>query len=241
VFICVHLWFHNTVNVRIVLVRPRNPVNIGAVARVMANFGFRDLAVVSPYPPSWEEAHRAGPGAEELIRAARVTATLAEALTGCRFVVGTTSGARRRADRTLQTLPGFRAKGKTALVFGSEKHGLDKEDFSHCHVLLQVPTATATPSMNLAAAVAVCCYELVRKKERGTRDEERAADAGQVLRLLDQAAGILTTAGFLDSQRRASHLRKLRQIVLRAKLRPEDVALLSAAVATLEYTLATGH
>ena len=245
-FIHVHLWFHNTVNARIILVRPRNPVNIGAVARVMANFGFRDLAVVSPYPPSWEEAHRAGPGAEEVISAAKVTTTLAEALTGCRFVVGTTSGARRRMDRPLQALPGFRTKGNTALVFGSEKHGLDKEDLSHCHVLLRIPTATATPSMNLAAAVAVCCYEIVRKKERGkkergTRNEERVAEACQVLRLLDQTAGVLDKAGFLDSQRRASHLRKLRQIALRSGLRPQDVALLTAALSALEYQLATGH
>ena len=228
-------------NVRIVLVRPRNPVNIGAAARVMANFGFRDLVVVNPYPPSWEEARRAGPGAEEVIRAAKVTATLAEAINGCKLVVGTTSGARRRPDRPLRALPGFRPRGKTALVFGSEKHGLDKEDLSHCHALLRIPTVAETPSMNLAAAVAVCCYELVRKKERGTRNEERVADAGQVLRLLDQAVGVLEKAGFLDTQRKASHLRKLRQLALRAKLRPEDVALLTSAADAIKYQLATGH
>jgi len=216
-------------------------VNIGAVARVMANFGFRDLVVVNPYPPSWEEAHRAGPGADEVIRAAKVTATLAEALSGCRLVVGTTSGSRRRVDQPLRSLPGFRIKGQTALVFGSEKHGLDKEDLSHCQVLLRIPTAAATPSMNLAAAVAVCCYELARRKERGTKNEGRVAEAGEILRLLDQAAGVLEKAGFLDFQRKASHLRKLRQIALSSKLRPEDVALLTAALSTLEYQLTTGH
>jgi tRNA/rRNA methyltransferase len=228
-------------DVRIILVRPRNPVNIGAVARVMANFGFGDLVLVNPYPPSWEEVRRAGPGADAVIVAARVMATLAEAVAGCRLVVGTTSGARRKPERPLLSLPGFRSKGKTALVFGSEKHGLDNEELSYCQKLLCIPTAPGTPTMNLAASVAVCCYELVRKKGRGVRHEARVAEAGDLLRLLDQAAGVLEKARFLDPQRRASHLRKLRQIVLRAGLRPEDVALLRTAVTKLEYKLTSGH
>jgi tRNA/rRNA methyltransferase len=227
--------------VRIILVRPRNPVNIGAVARVMANFGFSDLVLVNPYLPSWEEVRRAGPGADAVIGAARVMATLAEAVAGCRLVVGTTSGARRKPERPLVSLPGFRTKGKTALIFGSEKHGLDNEELSYCQKLLRIPTVTSTPTMNLAASVAVCCYELVREKKRGTRNEERVAEAGEVLRLLDQAAALLETARFLDPQRRASHLRKLRQIVLRAVLRPEDVALLTTAVTKLQYALTTTH
>jgi tRNA/rRNA methyltransferase len=241
VFIRVHLWFHHTVNVRIILVRPRNPVNIGAVARVMANFGFGDLVVVNPYPPSWEEVRRAGPRADAVIRAARVVATLQEAVAGCRLVAGTTSGSRRRLDRPLQPLPSFRPKGKTALVFGAEKSGLDNDDLSYCHVLLRIPTAAATPSMNLAAAVAVCCYEMTRSKVQRPRSNVEEAPVDDVLRLLAAGTRVLETARFLDSQRRLSHLRKLRQIALRARLRPEDVALLTAALSTVEYQLTTGH
>jgi len=88
---------------RIVLVRPRNPLNIGAAARAMANFGFRDMALVNPYEPTWQET-RSAVGAEEVIRSARAVPTLVEALGDAALVVGTTSGSRRHLTRELVPL-----------------------------------------------------------------------------------------------------------------------------------------
>jgi TrmH family RNA methyltransferase len=171
---------------RIVLVRPRNPLNIGAAARAMANFGFTDLTVVRPYEPVWRET-RSAVGAEEIVRAARAVANFEEAIADRTLVVGTTSGSRRNLDRELipldrlgEWLKGFgrRAESTTreragkgralraALLFGSEKTGLSNDCLSHCHALLRIPTTPEVPSMNLGQAVAVCCYELAASVRR---------------------------------------------------------------------------
>jgi TrmH family RNA methyltransferase len=151
---------------RIVLVRPRNPLNIGAAARAMANFGFSDLVVVEPYGPAWQET-RSAVGAEDIIRSARATPSLADALDGIALVIGTTSGHRRKLDRELLSLENFsrwlehHAQNRScALLFGSEKTGLTNEQLSYCHALIRIPTAPRCPSMNLGQAVAVCCFEL---------------------------------------------------------------------------------
>ena len=153
---------------RIVLVRPRNPLNIGAAARAMANFGFTDLTVVEPYAPVWQET-RSAVGAEETVRSARAVAGLDAAIADRTLVVGTTAGSRRNLDRELIPLAQFprwlkkrpRLK-RAALLFGSEKTGLSNEQLSYCHALVRIPTTPACPSMNLGQAVAVCCYELAR-------------------------------------------------------------------------------
>lgn len=94
-------------NWRIVLVRPRNPLNIGAAARAMGNFGFRDLVVVNPYEPAWQET-RSAVGAEDLVKSARAVATLVEAAGDASVVVGTTSGSRRQLTRELFSLTDLR-------------------------------------------------------------------------------------------------------------------------------------
>lgn len=156
--------------VEVVLVSPRNPLNIGAVARAMANFGFSKLAVVAPYEPHWREAQSAV-GAELVLQSAKKTATLSEALSDCTFVIGTGTLTYRKPEQPVVSLPEFapileRALsqgGRAALVFGPEKHGLTREHLSHCHLFVEIPTASAQPSMNLAQAVAVCLYEVATR------------------------------------------------------------------------------
>ncbi|MBI4396529.1 MAG: RNA methyltransferase, partial [Elusimicrobia bacterium] len=154
-------------SVRIVLVRPRNPLNIGAAARAMANFGFSDLVVVKPYAPVWRETVSAV-GAETLVLDARAVNSLEEAVDDCHWVVGTTTTRHRRLDRPLARLPEWhevrrRRKGgalRLAVLFGSEKTGLPNKYLERCHHLLTIPTHPKCPSMNLGQAVAVCCYEI---------------------------------------------------------------------------------
>jgi tRNA/rRNA methyltransferase len=154
----------------VVLVSPRNPLNIGAAARAMANFGFRRLTVVAPFAPHWREA-RSAVGAPELLKDARETATLAEAVAGCTLVLGTGSLTYRKAEQAVVQLPQLAAPvrqelgrgGRVAVVFGPEKHGLTREDLSYCHVLVEIPTDVRQPSMNLGQAVAVCLYELAAR------------------------------------------------------------------------------
>jgi tRNA/rRNA methyltransferase len=169
----------------VVLVSPRNPLNIGAVARAMANFGFGRLSVVAPFAPHWREA-RSAVGAPELLAQARETETLADAVAQCTFVAGTGTLTYRKPEQRVVSLPDLAPLvavelargGRIGLVFGPEKHGLTREDLSYCHVMVEIPTDTRQPSMNLGQAVAVCLYELAIRafrKEMGQVEGGAAA------------------------------------------------------------------
>ncbi|MFY9854365.1 MAG: RNA methyltransferase [Terracidiphilus sp.] len=154
----------------VVLVRPRNPLNIGAAARAMANFGFARLKVVAPFAPTWREARSAVDSLDVLLNAVE-SATLDEAVSGATLVVGTGSLQFRKPEQTVVPLPELAPLvnqelargGRVALVFGPEKHGLTREDLSWCHLLVEIPTDPGQPSMNLGQAVAVCLYELAAR------------------------------------------------------------------------------
>lgn len=172
------VWLYNQVllteaqrdQLEIVLVSPRNPLNIGAAARAMANFGFSRLAVVAPYEEHWREA-RSAVGASELLKNARRVERLAEAVADCTLAVGTGTVEHRRPEQPVVPLPGLAPRinmelargGRVALIFGPEKRGLTREDLALCHLLVEIPTHPRQPSMNLGQAVAVCLYELAAR------------------------------------------------------------------------------
>jgi TrmH family RNA methyltransferase len=151
----------------VVLVSPRNPLNIGAAARAMANFGFRRLSVVAPFAPMWRLA-RSAVGAPDLLLGAVESVTLADAVADCTLVVGTGTLTYRKPEQPVVSLPDLAPLvarelsqgGRVAVVFGSEKHGLTRDDLSWCHLFVEIPTDPRQPSMNLGQAVAVCLYEL---------------------------------------------------------------------------------
>jgi TrmH family RNA methyltransferase len=161
---------HQPGSIRVVLVRPRNPLNIGAAARAMANFGFADLAVVDAYEPHWREA-RSAVEAEDLLQNALAVPTVEAAVAPCTLVLGTGSLTYRKPEQPVVQLPALapliRSEldrgGCIALVFGPEKHGLTRDDLSWCHRIIEIPTSDRQPSMNLAQAVAVCLYELATR------------------------------------------------------------------------------
>jgi tRNA/rRNA methyltransferase len=156
--------------IEVVLVSPRNPLNIGAAARAMANFGFASLTVVAPYEAHWREA-KSAVGASDLLESAKRVERLADAVADCTLVVGTGSLEHRKPEQPVIPLPELAprvreeiARGnRVALVFGSEKRGLTQEDLAHCHLLAVIPTDPQQPSMNLGQAVAVCLYEIASR------------------------------------------------------------------------------
>jgi TrmH family RNA methyltransferase len=151
----------------VVLVSTRNPLNIGAAARAMSNFGIRNLRLVKPYEPGFREA-RSAVGAAATLQEARIFASVADAVADCTLVIGTTGG----RDRHLESLRRIQdaaplveketARGNVAILFGSEKRGLSNDDLSYCHWTMHIPTAADHVSMNLGQAVAVSLYEITR-------------------------------------------------------------------------------
>jgi len=234
---------------RFVLVRPRNPLNIGAAARAMANFGFREMVVVAPYGPVWQET-RSAVGAEEVVTSARAVDSLVEATGDAAIVIGTTAGSRRNLERDLISLldvPGWlrerKARGRVAVLFGSEKTGLSNEHLSYCHALIRIPTVVDCPSMNLGQAVAVTAYELARAgivPRRPPKLTLRRSDAANLLsvdHLFDRAVRVLDQSGYFEPKSRAATLIKLRRLLLDLGLTNNDARILGGVLAQIEWKI----
>ncbi len=215
---------------RVVLVSPRNPLNIGAAARAMSNFGFSRLRLVNPYDVAFREA-RSAVGAQHLLENASEYPTVAAALSDCALVVGATSAGRRELRHPIRRLEyGARLirrglkTGPVALLFGSEKYGLSNDDLSHCHWLIRIPTEDSHGSMNLGQAVALCLYELVRRPATvlKTPDRTRRATAENLERLTGLLLDALQHSGYVQPRTAASTARKLRRMVHRLDLSARD-------------------
>src|ERR1017187_5159838 len=221
-------------NLRVVMVSTRNPLNIGAAARAMANFGFPRLRVVSPYDVAFREA-RSAVGAAPLLQEAEDHASLATFIADCRLGVGTTSIGHRGLQHPMRRLEyGARlikralAKAPVALLFGSEKFGLSNEDLSHCHWLMRIPTVDADLSMNLGQAVALCLYELARDPKAVEARPERIRRAGaeeneQITALLIE---VLRRSGYINPVTAASTEEKIRRLVRRLDVAARDAPVL---------------
>ena len=225
-------------NLRVVLVATRNPLNIGAAARAMSNFGVRRLRVVNPYEVAFREA-RSAVGAAGLLAKAEQYESVAEAVADCRLVVGTTvAGARRDLQHRLQRLDeGARAikrqlkTGPVALLFGSERFGLSNRELSHCQWVMRIPTREEHGSMNLGQAVAVCLYELVRGQKTAPaktapgKKEKTSATSGDVERLTQALFKVLGASGYVRPRAAAATEENLRRMVRRMELNANDTDL----------------
>ncbi len=220
---------------RVVLVNTRNPLNIGAAARAMSNFGFRRLRVVNPYAPAFREA-RSAVGASALLASAEEFSTVAEAIADCTLVVGTTAVRHRELQHDLRCLEEGarlirkslhsgvkRGRGGVAVLFGSEKVGLSNEDLSHCHWLMRIPTREENISMNLGQAVAVCLYEIIRDTKAASSAEKPVlASSGDVERITALLLDALDTSGWLGRRRVSDAEPRVRRLVRRLKIPARD-------------------
>lgn len=217
---------------RVVLVASRNPLNIGAAARAMSNFGFSHLRVVNPYDVAFREA-RSAVGAADVLKKAEQFNSVADAVSDCTLVIGTTALRHRELQHPLRSLRHAvmrvrrqLAVGPVALLFGSEKVGLSNKDLSHCEGLLHIPTSDLNISMNLGQAVAVCLYELSRETSPQKRQQKTlAAPAGDMELITTMLLDALHASGYVKprSQERAEE--KVRRLVRRLQLSADDTKL----------------
>lgn len=221
----------------VVLVTPRNPLNIGAAARAMSNFGCFDLRLVDPYRDAVAEA-RSATHAGVVLENSRDFATVQQATADCAIVIGTASlGPRdsqheivrleQAADRIAQSPPG----AKTAILFGSEKFGLSNDDLAHCHWLLTIPTDSGHGSMNLGQAVAVCLYELARNRPIPALDQRTPpasaapADAAAQDRITTLLIQALDQSGYIHEPTAESNRLKIQRLVKRMSLSRKDAVI----------------
>lgn len=218
--------------IEIVLVSPRNPLNVGAAARAMANFGFSHLSVIAPFEAHWREA-RSAVGAPDLLRNACEFPSLAEALATSTLVFGTGTPTHRQPEHPVVLLPDLvplvqqelARGGRVALVFGSEKHGLTRSDLALCHRLLVIPTSAIQPSMNLGQAVAVCLYELAARlgvlPHRPAEADPLPAQS-EIERLAALTAEVMEAAHYSPAAMSAANRHDLQLLLRRLALSSRD-------------------
>jgi TrmH family RNA methyltransferase len=215
----------------------------------MANFGFARLRVVNPYDVAFREA-RSAVGAAPLLQSAEEFSSLADAVSDCRLVVGTTSVGHRELQHPIRRLEyGARLIGRSlarapvALLVGSEKFGLSNEDLSHCHWLTRIPTVDADLSMNLGQAVALCLYELARDpKAVDARPEKiRRAGAEENEQITVMLIDVLRRSGYINPVTAASTEEKIRRLVRRLDLAARDAPVLLGMLRQILWKLGIGE
>ena len=261
-------------SIRIVLVSPAGPLNVGSVARVMKNFGLSQLVLVNPQcDPLSDEALQMAVHAKDVLQGARRVATIPEALAGCYLAIATTArqrGFNAPLDLPEAVLPSLLAPspetpGDTALLFGPEDRGLSNEELSYAQRFTKIPTSPDYSALNLAQAVAVCCYELYRTNVSGavggahpTGLQQNVPGALLSGRLsgkksesavlnkarLDELEGyyqhlerVLLKVEYLYPHTAASRMRKFRQLLHRAAPASSEVALLRGILRQVEWAL----
>ncbi|AZB72792.1 RNA methyltransferase [Synechococcus elongatus] len=234
-------------SLRIVLVEPAGARNVGAIARVMMNFGLTDWAIVRPRcEVQGEEARQMAVHAAALLAQARIVEDLPSALLGCERVVATT-GQRDLSDLPLeaptQVMPWLR-QGPAALVFGREDSGLQRSELSLAQRYLTFPTTAAYPSLNLSQAVGLCCYHYACVPDGAEAIASECSHETPPLAAFEQLHGytrdletLLLRVGYLHPHTAASRMEKIRAIAQRATLSTEEVALLRGMVRQLNWAL----
>jgi TrmH family RNA methyltransferase len=230
--------------IRMVLVDTSHPGNIGAAARAMKNMELEDLALVRPRQFPHPEASARASGADDLLARARVCGTLSEALEGCGLVLACTSRERDHYYRVLDVREGAaRAVAASALapvgvVFGGEHSGLNNEDLAPAHALLRIPTGKAYASLNLAMAVQVVAYEILRARGVAVPPaprEQPLADPAAMERLYAHLQQVLEEIDFRDRTQQGTNLmNRIRRFLQRAELDGNEVNILRGLLTAVQ-------
>jgi len=234
--------------IRIVLVEPSHPGNIGAVARAMKNMGLYHLVLVRPKQFPHPDAVARASGADDVLAAATVVDSLPEALAGCGLVAATTSRERDQAFRVLDVRElaaravAQSATAPVAILFGAERTGLANEQLEAAHALIRIPTSAEYASLNLAMAVQLVAYELLRARRGDIAPSEvvRTTDAPlaqpvEMERLYVHLQQVMDEAGFRDRTRSGTHLMgRIRRIFQRAELDQNEVNILRGILTAVQ-------
>jgi TrmH family RNA methyltransferase len=232
-------------DIRIVLVTPSHPGNIGAAARAMKNMGLSALVLVRPKQFPDAEATARASGADDVLAAARVVESLGEALAGCGFIAATTARERdqyfRVADvrAAASSIVEHARSSPAAVVFGAERTGLTNEELEAAHLLLRIPASEAYPSLNLAMAVQLVAYELYRARAAGALPGAPPgvplATAEELQQLYAHLAQVLEEIEFRDRTDSGTHLMsRLRRLLQRAELDHNEANILRGILTAVQ-------
>ena len=242
-----------SIQTTVVLVEPIGPLNLGSVARLCANFGVQELRLVSPRcDPADAEARRMAVHGAAMLEQAKQFSCLLDAVADCHRVVAS-CGRLDHGNIPLQTpeqavpwLLESMGAAPLALVFGREDRGLTNEELQLAQRVLTLHSSHGYPSLNLSHAVAIVLHELQRCQGQGTIREGQSAwpdpaSPRQLDACLTDAQDLLLEVGFLLSHTAQARMAKVRGLLQRAAVRPEEVALLRGMVRQLRWAIHSRH
>jgi tRNA/rRNA methyltransferase len=231
-------------NLTVVAHQLRSADNLGAIARVMANFGFARLILSDPATHDFRRAGILAVGAEPVLDNVAVAASLDEALRGVVFAVGTTSRTELKRAQALSPEAGMAklrehsARGPVALVLGGEKRGLDDDELSRCQEVIAIPTSAEQPSMNISQAAAVLLYLAAREPEPAAQ-KDPGARLELVHSLEEKMKRALLQSGYLNPQAPEQVLRELSRALVRGDLTQREAEIWLSAFEHLRRATAS--
>jgi TrmH family RNA methyltransferase len=232
-------------DIRMVLVAPSHPGNIGAAARAMKNMALSTLVLVEPKQFPHPEASARASGADDVLAAARVVRSLAEAVAGCGFVAATTARDRDQHFRVVDVreaalrIVAEARRAPAAVLFGAERSGLTNEQLETAHALVRIPASAAYPALNLAMAVQLVAYELFRAAGTGATTSAAPAaplaTAQEMQRLYAHFAQVLEEIDFRDRTQGGTQLMsRIRRFLQRAELDENEVHILRGILTAVQ-------
>lgn len=233
-------------NIRIVLVRPTHPGNVGATARAMKNMSLHHLYLVAPEDfPSADATDRAA-GADDVLENAMICASLDEALKDCHLVIGTSARQRRiewpslDPESCAHRLVEGAQQGPVALLFGQERTGLLNAELDRCHFVVTIPADRNYSSLNLACAVQILAYEIHRVRlsessanQADTREGRPVSDE-DMQGLYRHMEEVLQLIGFLDPANPRRLMRRLMRLFNRAVLDHNEMNILRGILTAVQ-------
>ncbi len=237
----------------VILVRPKEDGNVGAVARVARNFGARRLVLVAPRAPIGPEARRRSMAGLALLKEAKTYSTLERASSDADLVVGTTDMSLGRSNAYLRRSVSPErlgemiepVRGRVAIVFGPEDNGLSRIELNRCDLLVHIPARREFPTLNLSHAAAVVLYA-VHRAHKGV--PELSTPAPEVLELngrekelfLERIDGILARTGYPPHKRRGLIL-LFRRVLGRASPTEAEYRMMLGFLKGVDRSLAGKH
>lgn len=228
--------------VRFVLFEPTHPGNVGAAARAIKTMGFSELVLVNPAGHPDPEARARASGALDVLEAARVCASLAEAIAGCGLVLGASARHRRLGvpehdpRAAAAEVMHVAASSPVAIVFGPERSGLTNDELDLCQGIVYIPANPEYSSLNLAAAVQLIAWEL--RAAQGLAFESPPPEAPPATiedmdLFYEHLERVLVASGFLDTGNPRNLMRRLRRLFNRARLDRNELNILRGILAAV--------
>lgn len=232
---------------------PAGPLNVGSVARVMKNMGLHQLVLVNPQcDPLGEEARQMAVHGADILETAQQVGTLPEALKGCQRAIATTARPRKQPtplETPRQALPWLLTKeNKSALIFGPEDRGLNNLELNYAQRFVCIPSSAEYPSLNLAQAVAVCCYELfVSAQQPSTQQQALVESQPPLVTAVDTASwaeiedyyqhlqALLLKIGYLYPHTAQARMEKFRRLFNRVAMTKDEVTMLRGILRQMEW------